>query len=185
MVSSTPRPFAIGSILLFAASIRAERVAFVLLVGACLFSAANYDGRFYAPDYSSFSVVERSHAYRDFHTVQVDAIRRLAAKPAGIPAFVGKEVDYMTSHRMMGYVDEPVVNTYPIYQLPHRRRTLDEFPDEFFLFRTNSGHGGAEMDRLVEAATASGTHYVRPLMFEREGFRYVFYWIRRAGAQNP
>ena len=74
-----------------------NRVAFALLVGASLLSAANYGGRFYAPEYGRFSIVERSHAYRDFHAVQVEAIRLLVRKPVGIPAFVGKEVDYMTS----------------------------------------------------------------------------------------
>ncbi len=175
-------PFAIGSILLFAAAIRAERVAFVLLVGACLFSAANYGGRFYSPDYRSFSVVERSHAYRDFHAVQVDAIRRLAAKPAEIPAFVSREVDYMTSHRMMGYVQRPVANIHPIYLPPHRQRTLDQFPEEFFLLRTNSGHGGEEMDRLLKAARNSAAYSVSPWTIDRAGFRAVFYWVRRIGA---
>ncbi len=122
---------------------------------------------------------------RDFHAVQVEAIRRLATKPVGIPAFVGKEVDYMTSHRMMGYVEAPVANTHPIHQPPYRQRTLDQFPEEFFLLRTNGGHGGVEMDRLVETARASGAYYVSPLMFERAGFRTTLYWVRRVGAQKP
>ena len=174
-------PFAIGSILLLAAAIRAERVAFVLLVGACLLSATNYRGRFYAPNYSSFSVVERSHAYRDFHAVQVEAIRLLATKPVGIPAFVSREIDYMTSHRMMGYVEEPVANIHPIYQPPHRQRALNQFPEEFFLVQTNIGHGGGEMNRLVETARASDAYSVSPWMFDRAGFHARFYWVRRVG----
>lgn len=178
-------PFAIGSILLLAASIRAERVAQALLIGATVFSMFNHDGRFYSPNYNSFSVVERSSAYRDFLAVQMQAIRALESKPDAIPAFVGKEVDYMTSDRMMGYVDEPIANTYPIYIPPYQQRSLEQFPDEFLLLRTNVGHGGMEIGRLVEAAKQSPDYTVKAQMFKQSGFRAVLYGVRRVRGQQP
>ena len=172
-------PFAIGATLLFASRVRGEMVAFVVLIGACLYSAANHNGRFYAPAYASFSIVEQSHAYRDFHAVQIKAIQALVEKPDEVPAFVSREVDYMISHRMMGYVGKPVPNTWPIYVSPHKDRSLDEFPGEFILLRSNNGHGGSKMGSLVRNANASDDHTVTERLIEQAGFRATVYTVRR------
>jgi hypothetical protein len=178
-------PFAIGSILLLAAALRTERVALVLVVSACLFSAVNHGGRFYAREYTSFSTVERSHAYRDFLALQVEAIRRLAAKPPAMAAFVSKEINYMISSRMMGYVEEPIANTQAIPLRPRKPPTLDQLPEEFILLQTNRYHGGEEMNRLLAAARASGDYDVAPERFERAGFRATLYRVRRVGTGTP
>jgi hypothetical protein len=177
-------PFAIGSVLLFTSQLRGTRVrgqlvAFVVLIGACLYSAANYNGRFYGAEKNSFSVVERSHAYRDFHALQVEAIGALAEKPDEVPAFVSREIDYMISHRMMGYVEERIPNTFPIYVEPHQGRELGEFPDEFILLRSNRWHGGAKIRSLLRQATASEEHEVTEGLIERNGFKARLYRVKR------
>lgn len=180
-------PFAIGTILLLAKDIRAERVAVILLIGASLLSAVNTRGRLYGPEHGRFSIVERSHAYRDFHAVQVAAIQLLATKPIEIPAFVGKEIDYMISDRMMGYVKEPIANTYPVYLRPHNRRRLRMFPDEFLLLQTNASHGGEQIERLVqEARSTDSFSVIEEEQLEMAGFRATLYRLRRvAGPRQP
>jgi hypothetical protein len=98
-------PFALASILILVHEIRRERIVFgVLLAGSMLF-LMNFDGRLYPPNYGIFSIVERSHAYRDFHRLQIDAIDALVAIPDRLPAFVSREIDYMVSSPLMGYVE--------------------------------------------------------------------------------
>jgi hypothetical protein len=172
-------PFAIGSTLLFASQVRGELVAFVVLIGGCVYSASNYNGRFYSPAYASFSIVERSHAYRDFHFVQVEAIKFLARKPDKIPAYVSREIDYMISHPMMGYVDTPLLNVLPMYVSPQKELTLDELPDEYILLRTNNGHGGSEMDALVLKSRGMVNYDVTERVIERNGFKAHLYTVKR------
>lgn len=179
-------PFSIGCILLFAAQfswsrVRGETVAFVLLLVACLYSAANYNGRFYGADKNTFSVVERSHAYRDFHAMQVEAIAALVEKPDEVPAFVGREIDYMVSHRMMGYVDAPIPNVFAIYAGEYQGKALAEFPDDFIMVRTNRGHGGAAIRRVLREAVASEEHEVEERLIDINGFKARLYRVTRGG----
>ncbi len=175
-------PFALASLLLLARELGRERIAVGGLLAASVFFALNYGGALYPPDHQSFSIVERSHAYRDFRRVQAEAIEALAAKPAELPAWVSKEVDYMVSHPMMGYVEAPIANVHPIYLPPHAGRTLDSFPPEFLLLHSNVGHGGAEIARLVQAAGQAPGTEIRVRTFERAGFRAALYWIQREAA---
>ncbi len=173
-------PFAIAAIVVAASGLRFERIALGALLAACLLSAVNHRGRLYPPEFSRFSIVERSHAYRDFHAVQVAAVRRLQAKPDALPAFIGKEIDYMTSHPMMGYVERPIPNTHPIYLSPFRKRSLDRFPDEFLLLHTNRAHGGAEIQLLLREAETSPRYETSiEESFEQAGFEAALYRIRR------
>lgn len=176
-------PFALAGVLFLAHRFGLERYAFALLLPSCAFFVLNADGRFYPPHGGSFSIVERSHAYRDYHRLQVEAIEALEAMPETIPAYVSKEIDYMVSDPMMGYVDEEMPQVRPIYRPPHRGRSLDELPEEFLLLLTNPGHGGREIARIArEASRAPGTE-VRARSFERNGFRGALYWIRRGGSE--
>jgi hypothetical protein len=177
-------PFSLVSMLLLAQLIARERIAFGVIVVSCLVFAINHNGYLYPKNYRSFSIVERSHAYHDFHRLQIEAIDALAAKPSSVPAFVSREVDYMVSHPMMGYVDSPLSNVYPIYRLPHRDRSLEEFPEEFFLLQSNLDHGGQEIARLIRAARDAPRTEIRVRRFERKGFCATLFWIRRNAVEE-
>jgi hypothetical protein len=174
-------PFAAASMLYFAASIGGTRWLSGVLIAACVANGLNWSGRLYPPEYASFSIVERSHAYRDFLHAEIDLIRAMERAPATIPIFVSKEIGYMTSDPMMGYVDRELPQIRPIYRPPYSGRPLDEYPDEFMLAYSNPGHGGEEIARLVQLAAADPGFGVRSLSFERNGFRTALFWIRRNG----
>jgi hypothetical protein len=177
-------PFALAAILLLANLIRGDRAVFFLLVASCALFVLNFDGRLYPPNYGSFSIVERSHAYRDFLHLQTDAIDALATMPTTLPAFVSREIGYMASHRLMGYIENEMPQMQPIYLPPHRDRSLGEFPKEFLLLYTNPGHGGQEIARLVKEARRMPQTGIRTRLFERAGFRGALYWIRQDGFEH-
>ncbi len=173
-------PFCVVSILLWARTCGREGWVRIGLVLGSLIHLVNFDGLLYAPEHQSFSIVERSHAYRDFHRLQTDLIEALETVPEDLPVYVSKEIDYMVSHPMMGYVDDPLPQVRPIYRAPHRGRPIEELPEEFVLVFSNAGHGGEEMVRIVRAAQADPGREVRGLPFERDGFSGSMFWIRRS-----
>lgn len=172
-------PFSIASILIFARSIDREKWACGIFIVGCLLGVANSSGLLYPPDHERFSIVERSHAYHDFHDLQIEVIEAFAEMPPSLPVFVSKEVDYMVSHPMMGYVDRPMPNVESIYLPPHSDRPLADFPDEFLLVFSNPHHGGAEIVELVRAAQQDPAVEMRSRLFERAGFKAALFWIHR------
>lgn len=175
-------PFCIASLLYAARCFRRESLAIPILVLGCVLSVINHGGRLYSPVYDSFSIVERSHAYMDFQELQIDVIEAVAQLPDALPVYVSKEVAYMTSSPMMGYVDEAMPRLRPIFRPPYRGLPLSEFPDEFVLVYSNAGHGGQEMARLVQEAQQEATVDVRSRAFERNEFRAKLFLIRRTTA---
>lgn len=172
-------PFAIGSILLFAAAAGTERLAALVIAGLAVHAGLNFHGQLYHPQYASFSVVERSHAYRTFLKLQVKAIETLEEKPTDTPAYIGKEIAYMISHPMMGYVEQEIPNTHSIITPPHDPGELDAFPDHFLLLWSNSAHGGSAIMRIVRQALASPAHEVVKRPLDHEGFEARLYEVRK------
>ena len=150
----------------------------LLLAMVCGFFALNTNGRFYTPNYSSFSVVERTHAYRDFHRTKVDAIAAFASQPQHIPAYVTREIYYMVSNPKMGYLDSKRDQTYPVFRPPYRNWSLSDFPDEFILVRASAIHGGRQIDRILEQALDQDYLLVEQV-FEISGFSARVYHLRR------
>jgi len=172
-------PFSVASILYLARDLGRERIAFFGLLVGCAIHLLNFDGSLYSADHQSFSVVERSHAYRKFHRLQIDAIAMLRAAPRDMPIFVSKEIDYMVSSPMMGYVDVELPQVQPIYLPPYSNRPLSGFPPEFVLLLSNAGHGGEVMVRLARAAQSDPNYQVRHRPIESGGFSGALIWIRR------
>ncbi len=175
-------PFCVASILFVARSWGRERIASGALVLGSLINLINFNGVLYPQERGSFSIVERSHAYRDFHRLQIDLIDALVEIPPDIPTFVSKELDYMVSDPMMGYVARKLPLVEPIYLPPYRDQSLAEFPAEFALVLSNEGHGGQEIRRLARAAANDPTIRMRHWTFERGSFTGAVFWIRRGGS---
>jgi len=172
-------PFALASILFWLQATDRNKQALVGLTVACLVSIANWNGSLYAEEYEEFSVVERSHAYRDYHQVQRDVIDSLKGAPEGLPIFVSKEVSYMISNPMMGYVDTPISGVQPLYDEAWETRSLDDFPGQFLLVLSNKGHGGKKGLRLLETANLDPRYSVNRKAFNREGFKAALVFIER------
>ena len=172
-------PFAIAAILLFAHAIRRERWIAWFFVVACLLGVLNWNGRFYTPEYGSFSLVERSHAYQDFHRVQTELIDLIAEAPERLPIFVSREIDYMISDPMMGYVEREMPHVQALYLPENQNRAMDEYPSEFLLAHSNPGHGGSVAARLLREAQGRPDIELLSHAFEHNGFHATLYIVRR------
>ncbi len=177
-------PFAVASVLDHARSAGKERIALIGLCAGCAFNLANHAGALYRPDHQSFSIVERSHAYRGFLHLQVDLIEGVERLPESMPVFVSKEIHYMLSSPLMGYADGPLPKIQPIFLPPHRGAPLEAFPAEFVLVLSNGGHGGEEVLRLAREAERDPSADVRVKQVEREGFSGALIWVRRSPAES-
>lgn len=172
-------PFALGALALLARHTARETPLRIALLVVAAFGLLNWNGRFYAPERVTFSVVERSHAYQDYHAVQRQLIDAIAEAPATLPIFVSKEIDYMLSDPMMGYVDAPPAHLEALYHPDWVARPFDAYPDEFLLAYSNPGHGGEVAGRLLEAARARPDVSIRSRVFEQSGFKTALFWIQR------
>lgn len=143
-------PFILVPILLRIDQLFSGPAVFGILVAVCAVSIVNFGGRLYPDDLGRFSIVERSHAYQEFHQLQIDAIDSLQEIPDRLPVFVSREIYYMVSSPLMGYVEREMPQVKPIFTAPFRDQPLESFPDEFVLLYTNRGHGGEQIERLVE-----------------------------------
>lgn len=137
-------PFLIGSVLFLAQAIGRDRIAAGLLLVFATLGIVNQRGILYLPEHSSFSVVERSHAYKDYLRVQIDLIDAITEAPPTLPVYVSREIDYMLSDPMIGYVDRKMPQVRPLYLPEVRDQRLDHFPAEFLLAYSNAGHGGGK-----------------------------------------
>ena len=173
-------PFAIAGILILAHRLGGARIAAVALGACAVLALANYDGRFYSPEFASFSVVERSHAYQKFHRVQTEIIGAIEKAPARIPVFVSKEIAYMLSDPMMGYVSREMPQVHPLFAPEIKGRAIDQMPTEFMLAYSNPGHGGEEAARLAQIAQIRPDIELRVRRFEHEGFHTTLFWVRRS-----
>jgi len=134
---------------------------------------------FYPVDFTSFSVVERSHAYRDFHGLQKELLQEIESGYDNIPIYVTREIWYMASHPMMGYINKQIPDLRPIFRNDYRARELHEYPDEFILLLSNHHHGGQEMAKIYQAAVSTGSYQITNKVFERAGFEGVLRQLKK------
>lgn len=144
-------PFAIIQLVLFAQVLRFQRVLSFLFILGCLLSIYNHSGALYKP-VSAFSVVEASHAYKSYNLAQKTIIAEVEKLGDDVPIYVSREIDYMMSHPMMGYLTEIKPNIIGIYKPQYARMTIDDFPDEFYAVITNPGHGGGRLRAAITKA---------------------------------
>lgn len=172
-------PFALLAVLFLIRLVALQRLALPLLLVSALYFVANYNGRYYPPNYDSFSVVERSHAYQAFNSVKAGAIAALAEHPPELEVWVTREIWYMVSHPLMGYIDAVNPNVYPVFVHPWQRALLSQYPDHFLLLKASTIHGGRTIDRLVKKAMDTGSHEVSSRVFEQDGFSTTLYELKR------
>ncbi len=172
-------PFAIGSALFYAQLINKPQAALGFLLVIAGFSVINTYGSFYPVDFIRFSVVERSHAYRDFHGLQKELLQEIESGYDNIPIYVTREIWYMASHPMMGYINKQIPDLRPIFRNDYRARELHEYPDEFILLLSNHHHGGQEMAKIYQAAVSTGSYQITNKVFERAGFEGVLRQLKK------
>ncbi len=172
-------PFALISILLLIKQLGQQKLILFLLIPMHVFFIANTNGKFYPENLNSFSVIERSHAYQGFNAVKVDGINALVKKPDEIPAYVTKEINYMVSHPMMGYVDSVIPNVYPVFTPQYLQMPLAEYPDHFYLLKASEIHGGGKIQALVDQAQIDNAYDVHIEDYSRAGYTVKLFEIRR------
>jgi hypothetical protein len=172
-------PFAMMSILLLLRETIHQRLIAILLVLCSLYLLLNYSGRFYPTNTDSFSVVERSHAYKDYNATKSSALAALKKQSNGIPAYVTREIHYMNSHAMIGYVDPVIANVYPIFAEPYSMRGLGDYPEHFFMLKASTIHGGKQIDRILKQAQSTGSYHIKEQLFENSGFKAWLYEVRK------
>ena len=172
-------PFAIGSALFYAQLINKQRAVLILLFVIAGFSVINTNGALYPANFSSFSIVERSHAYRDFHGLQKELLQEIESGYDNSPIYVTREIWYMASHPMMGYINRQLPDLRPLFRNDYRHRELHEYPDKFILLLSNDNHGGQEMVKIYQSAVLSGSYQITSKEFERAGFKGVLLQLEK------
>lgn len=139
----------------------------------------NHIGKYYPENFDSFSVVERSHAYKKFNTVKVQSIEALQKKPVDVYAYVTREINYMVAHPRMGYVDIEISHVYPIFTQQFGDMELTDFADRFYLLKASKIHGGGKIDALGNTAKNDGGYKVVQEEFSDSGFSAMLFEISR------
>jgi hypothetical protein len=145
-------PFAIVQMVLLAQLLKFQReLSFIFVIG-CLVSIYNHGGVLYNPT-TAFSIVEASHAYKPYVLAQKTIIDEIEKLGNDVPIYVSREIDYMTSNPMVGYVTEKKPNIYGIYKPQYTNPSVEEFPSQFYAVFTNPGHGGARLINIINQAS--------------------------------
>jgi hypothetical protein len=158
-------PFAIVQIVLLAQFIKLERVLGCIFVLGCLVSIYNHNGMLYRStssfsivsyaSSSAFSIVENSHAYQPYLQAQKTIAGEVEKLGDGVPIYVSREMDYMTSHPMMGYIEKTKPNINGVYKPRYNKKLLEDFPDQFYAVVSISWHGGERLKSLIDQAKRS------------------------------
>ena len=122
---------------------------------ACAFAIYNYNGKLYSNSLS-FSITENSHAYQGYAAAKRDVVEQLALLDNDKQIYVSREVDYMASHPMMGYLDAVNPNIIGIYKKEYANIEIASLPRDFYLVYTNPVHGGERIAALGSAAVNEG-----------------------------
>lgn len=156
-------PFAITQFVLLAQLIKLEKVLGLMLAIGCIVSIYNHNGVLYRSSSSfsivrytpsaAFSIVETSHAYQPYLHAQKKIISEVEKLDDKVPIYVSREVDYMMSHPMMGYVTKAKPNIRGIYKQHYSDISINDFPAEFYVVYSYHGHGGANLKKLIKQAT--------------------------------
>ncbi len=175
-------PFAVAAVVIVATGRARPEWLRTGLVAGCAIQLVNFDGALYDDRTDGFSILERSHAYRAFHQSQIELIDAIAAAPRGLPVFVSRDLDYMLSSPMMGYVEVRPENVLPIYLPPQAGRPIRAYPDEFLLAFSTASMGGEEVVRLVQAAGSDPSYEIRQRRFAPDEREASLFWVRRRPA---
>ena len=177
-------PFALLSISYILFQKFGKPIAIIFFMMITVFFLLNYDGRFYPSQYTSFSIVERSHQYRHFQQVQIQGLRAFATKPKEVPGYYCRDAGYMAYDPMMGYLKDTIPNTYPIYFEPYRSKKIEDFPNHFFLLYSNKGHGCEFIDRIMADINKSSDWKIQSHEFSSNGFQVLLYELKRKSTHN-
>jgi len=140
-------PFAIVSLALLSLAIRCQAVTLIFVAIACTFAIYNYKGKIYNHTLA-FSIVENAHAYQNYVAAQKGVIEQLSSLDDDTPIFVSRDIDYMTSHPMMGYLDKIKPNIIGIYKTEYEVIDIDDLPSEIYIVYSVPGHGGERIAAL-------------------------------------
>jgi len=147
-------PFVLVQLALGGHRFNFQPVLLSVLLIACIGSIYNHNGILYSRS-GAFSLVERSHAYKPYVRAQKTIIGEIDKLPRGIPIYVSREIDYMTSNRMMGYSKDPNPYIFGIYTKKFRYMAIEQLADEYYVVLSNGGHGGKRIKQILKMAQDS------------------------------
>ncbi len=144
-------PFTIITLTLIALSLRIQGIMATIAFFACCVSIYNHNGALYNPS-GAFSMVESSHAYKDYLLAQKTIIDQIQELNDETPIYVSREIDYMTSSPMMGYLDPLKPNVFGFYKDEYSGMYIEDFPPEYYVALTNGSHGGVRLSWAIRKA---------------------------------
>jgi hypothetical protein len=147
-------PFAIVQLVLLAQLLKHQKVLFFTFLFGCMISVYNHNGALYRAS-SSFPAAERTYAYQAYCLAQKTIINEVGKLDDEVPIYVSREIDYMTSHPMMGYIKKTKPNIKGVYKPRYNKKLLEDFPDQFYAVVSISWHGGERLKSLIAQAKRS------------------------------
>lgn len=147
-------PFAIVQLVLLAQLLKHQKALLFAFLFGCVISVYNHNGALYRAS-SSFPAAERTHAYQAYYLAQKTIIKEVEKLDDEVPIYVSREIDYMTSHPMMGYIKKTKPNIKGVYKTRYNKKLLEDFPDQFYALVSISWHGGERLKSLIAQAKRS------------------------------
>jgi hypothetical protein len=166
-------PFAIVQLVLLAQLLKHQKVILFTFLFGCVFSIYNHNGALYRAS-SSFPAAERTHAYQAYYRAQKTIINELGKLDDEVPIYVSREIDYLTSHPMMGYVERIKPNIKGVYKPRYNKKSLEDFPGQFYAVVSISWHGGERLKSLIAHAKRSEEWKVDDVYEQKAGGYEMF-----------
>lgn len=169
-------PFVILQLAIAAHSFRIQSVAVSFFIAFCLFSIYNHNGKIYTTT-RTFSITEHSHDYKTYVLAQKTMIDHIAELDDTTPIYVSREIDYMTSHPEMGYLNKLKPNIVGLYKSEYSGLSVDDLPSEFYVVQTNPRHGGVRLFQTIGKVRTSDAKKqgwrTEKIVSQRIGKRYM------------
>ena len=119
--------------------------------------ALNLNGSFYPyEDHATFALAERSFAYRDLLSLQIEDVSRLTLLSQEMPVYYDYFAFYRFEYPELGYSDGPLSSGISVFHIPEIAQiSLQDMPNRFAFIFEYPVLGGEELLRIWQEARES------------------------------
>jgi len=151
-------PFILTTLSFFLITSINWKKAALLLILAIGFFIVNRNGIFYPSDVdqeglfgNNFALTERSGAYRELASLQLEAMQFLERMPTDVPVYFGQHEGYLNSYPAMGYVKRTMTHAENIakWDLSKLKQLLSNPPECLYFLHNYPWLGGNRIQVLV------------------------------------
>lgn len=178
-------PALIAGVITFLA-IKSRPIAFIAVSILLLTFATNINGDFYRyRDHPYYALAERSLAYRDLMTLQMEDVAVLSELSQEMPVYYDYFAFYRLEYPELGYSDGPLESGVSIF---HNREladaTLADMPSRFAFIFEYPVLGGEVLLNIWDEAKASGANVIETAL-SRGRFTVYVIEVDQGGAVSP